>query len=243
MTTRVGVVLLSGGLDSTTVATLAKSEGYKILALTADYGQVHRRELDAAQAVARALDIEHRVVEVPFFAQLASYSALTNPGDYSVPGGRIAAAMAADVPITYVPMRNTFLLSMAAAMLESVALPEIETGGVAPLDVDAAIFIAANAIDYSGYPDCRPEYYEVLEETLRRGSKLGTTYGVPMQVRTPLLQRSKADIARLAVEAGAPVHLTWSCYRGGERPCGDCDSCQLRAAGFAEAGLPDPALD
>ena len=106
----------------------------------------------------------------------------------------------------------------------------------------ATIFVAANAIDYSGYPDCRPEFYEAAVETLRLGSKLGTQYGISFTVETPLIDKSKADIVRLAVESGAPLEHTWSCYEGGARPCGRCDSCHLRAKGFAEAGVPDPAL-
>jgi 7-cyano-7-deazaguanine synthase len=133
-------------------------------------------------------------------------------------------------------------LTLGAALLESQALHAIEVEGAAPEAVEATLFIAANAVDYSGYPDCRPEFYAAAVETLRLGSKLGTQYGVRFSVETPLIALTKADIVRLAVEHGAPLAQTWSCYQGGERPCGLCDSCLLRAKGFAEAGVADPAL-
>ncbi len=216
---------------------MAVRQGYELSALTVHYGQAHSREVDSARAVASALGIQHRVVNVSFFRDLAWYSALTHPEEFRLPQDR---APAADIPITYVPLRNTFFLTLAAAFLESEALSRIERGGVRELS--ATIFVAANAIDYSGYPDCRPEFYRAAVETLRLGSKLGTQYGIPFEVQTPLIDKSKAGIVRLAVEAGAPLEHTWSCYEGGERPCGRCDSCQLRAKGFAEAGVPDPAL-
>ena len=239
---RFGVVLLSGGLDSTTVAALALRQGYQLAALTFDYGQAHRREVAAARRVAALLGLSHYVLDVRVFRQLAWYSALTQPERFALPADRRPEQMAADVPITYVPLRNTLFITLAAALLESRALQAIEQAGVMSAEVDAAVFIAANALDYSGYPDCRPEYYAALAETLRRGSKLGAHYGVPLQVETPLLHLRKAEIVRLALEVGAPLALTWSCYAGGERPCGRCDSCLLRAHGFAEAGVPDPAL-
>ena len=150
--------------------------------------------------------------------------------------------MARDIPITYVPLRNTFFLTLGAALLESQALHAIEKEGAEPAEVSATLFIAANAIDYSGYPDCRPEFYAAAAETLRLGSKLGAQYGVRIGIETPLIAMSKAEIVRLAVEVGAPLEHTWSCYEGGERTCGRCDSCVLRAKGFAEAGVADPAL-
>jgi 7-cyano-7-deazaguanine synthase len=240
---RLGVVLLSGGLDSTTVAALARREGYDLLAVTLHYGQTHRREIDAARAVAAALGLRQRVVDVAFFKDLAWYSALTHPEQFALPTDRPPAEMADTIPISYVPLRNTFLLTLAAALLESDALALVERQGVPPADLEAALFIAANAVDYSGYPDCRPEFYQALVDTLRLGSKLGTQYGVPFRVRTPIIDRTKAEIVRLGVEAGAPLALTWSCYEGGERPCGRCDSCVLRAQGFAAAGVADPALE
>jgi 7-cyano-7-deazaguanine synthase len=210
--------------------------------VTVHYGQTHRRELRAAEEVARALGIEQRIVDVSFFKELAWYSALTQPDRFGVPANRTTYEMEAGVPITYVPLRNTFFLTLGAALLESQALHAIEENGVRPEDVTATLFIAANAIDYSGYPDCRPEFYASAAETLRLGSKLGTQYGVRVKIETPLIALSKAEIVRLAVEVGAPLEHTWSCYEGGERPCGRCDSCLLRAKGFAEAGVADPAL-
>lgn len=239
---RLAVLLLSGGLDSTTVASVAKRDGYEVSAITVHYGQSHVREIAAARAVAGSLGIEHRVVDVSFFKDLAWYSALTHPERFSLPQGRSPDEMAHDVPLTYVPLRNTMFLALGAAFLESAALEAIEIEDVPAGDLDASLFIAANAIDYSGYPDCRPEYYQAVKETLRLGSKLGTQYGVPMAIRTPLIDKTKGDIVRLAVEAGTPLELTWSCYDPGPRPCGRCDSCLLRAKGFEEAGVADPVL-
>jgi 7-cyano-7-deazaguanine synthase len=239
---KLGLVLLSGGLDSTTAAALAISEGYDVLAVTIHYGQAHSREVESARRVAEALRIPLRVVDVLFFKELAWYSALTHPERFELPAERSAEAMAADIPITYVPMRNTFFLTLGAALLESEALDLIERQGVDPAEIEPTLFVAANAIDYSGYPDCRPAFYEAAAETMRLGSKLGTRYGVPFRVATPLIDKSKADIVRVAQAVGAPLEHTWSCYEGGSRPCGRCDSCVLRAKGFAEAGASDPAL-
>lgn len=240
---RLGVVLLSGGLDSTTVAAQAARDGYELCAVTVHYGQVHSREVQAARQVAQVLGLRQEVVDVAFFRQLAWYSALTNPDRFAVPQDRPTEAMAENIPITYVPLRNTLFMALAAAFLESITLHAIEQGGHDAADLEAHLFIAANAIDYSGYPDCRPEYYQALVETLRLGSKLGTQYNIPFRVQTPLIEMSKADIVRLAAEVGAPLEHTWSCYKGGERPCGVCDSCLLRAKGFQDAGLADPALE
>jgi len=241
-TRRFAVVLLSGGLDSTTVAAVAKSQGHELLAVTVHYGQTHRREVLAAEAVAQALGIEQRIVDVSFFRDLAWYSALTHPERFTLPGDRSTQQMDADIPITYVPLRNTFFLTLGAALLESQALHAIEVEGALPKQVQATLFIAANAIDYSGYPDCRPEFYASAAETLRLGSKLGTQYGIPFRIETPLIALTKADTVRLALAHNAPLAHTWSCYSSGEQPCGRCDSCLLRAKGFAEAGIPDPAL-
>ena len=239
---RLGLVLLSGGLDSTTVAALARQQGYEIFALTVHYGQAHAREVDAARKIAASLGLTHKVVDVSFFRDVAWYSALTHPEKFPVPTDRPPAAMAQGIPITYVPLRNTMLLSLGAAFLESEALSRLAAGTVAAAELEAVIFIAANAIDYSGYPDCRPEYYAAASETLRLGSKLGTDYNVPIRIQTPLIDKTKAEIVRLAVSLGAPLADTWSCYEGGATPRGHCDSCLLRAKGFAEAGVADPLL-
>jgi 7-cyano-7-deazaguanine synthase len=239
---RFGLVLLSGGLDSTTLAAWAKQRGYDLVAVTVRYGQAHAREVEAARKVAEALGIRQRLVDVAFFKDLAWYSALTHPEQFALPEDRTPERMAQDIPVTYVPLRNTFFLTLGAALLESEVLDAIERQGVAPAEVEAALFIAANAIDYSGYPDCRPEYYQAAAETLRLGSKLGTQYGVAFKIETPLIDKTKAQIVALAQEVGAPLALTWSCYEGGAEPCGRCDSCLLRAKGFAEAGIADPAM-
>jgi 7-cyano-7-deazaguanine synthase len=240
--TRLGSILLSGGLDSTTVAAVARRGGYDLSAVTVHYGQAHSREVQSAGRVAQALGINHRVVDVSFFGELAWYSALTRPERFALPAERSPEQMARDIPITYVPLRNTFFLTLGAALLESEALDAIENRGTDPGALEAVLFVAANAIDYSGYPDCRPEFYRAVAETLRLGSKLGTQYGVAFRIETPVIDKTKADIVRLAAEVGAPLEHTWSCYEGGARPCGRCDSCLLRAKGFAEAGVPDPAL-
>jgi len=224
------------------VATQARREGYELFALTVRYGQTHAREIESAAQVAAELGLPHQVADVSFYRDLAWYSALTGPERFAPPLDRATEAMSEEIPITYVPLRNTFLLTLGAAYLESNALAAIEAEGTPPSEVSATLFIAANAIDYSGYPDCRPEYYQVAGEVFRLGSKLGTHYGVPIEIRTPLIELSKADIVRLALELDAPLAHTWSCYQAGEWPCGRCDSCQLRAKGFEEAGVPDPAL-
>jgi 7-cyano-7-deazaguanine synthase len=224
------------------VAAHAVRQGYDVRALSVGYGQRHVRELRSAQAVAAALGIPLVEADAGFYARLASHSALTDAARHALPRQRATAAMAADVPITYVPLRNTFFVTLAAAVLESWLLGLIEDEGVAPGSLEGRILVGANAVDYSGYPDCRPEFYTAIEDVLRLGSKLGSTYGVPLRVEAPIITMTKAEIVRYGVSLGAPLAETWSCYAGGERPCGACDSCRLRAAGFAAAGLPDPAL-
>ena len=221
---------------------MAKHRGYDVSAVTLIYGQTHERELASAVSVAGALGMRHRAIDVAFFKELAWYSALTSPDRFAIPTGRSAREMSAGIPMTYVPMRNTLFVTLGAALLESEALSAIEVAGTPADEIDATLFIAANALDYSGYPDCRPEYYAATQETLRLGSKLGTQYAAPIKLETPIIGLGKADIVRLGVELGAPIELTWSCYEGGVSPCGRCDSCLLRARGFAEAGVVDPAL-
>ncbi len=237
-----GIVLLSGGLDSTTVAAHAVRAGYDVRGLAIRYGQKHVREIDSARAVAEALGITLTEVDATFYAGLAAHSALTSSDTYAIPEGRTGAEMSADIPITYVPIRNTFFVTLAAAALESWMLALIDSDGVDPATLDPVIFVGANAIDYSGYPDCRPEFYDAITETLRLGSKLGSAYGVSMRIEAPIIRMSKAEIVTYAHELGAPLSVTWSCYAGGDVPCGRCDSCELRSAGFAAAGYLDPAL-
>jgi 7-cyano-7-deazaguanine synthase len=220
------VVLLSGGLDSTTCLAVALHEGFEAHALSVDYGQRHRDELRRARAIARALGAaDHRIVRV----DLSTFggSALTD-GAIAVPKGRTARAMAARIPVTYVPARNTVLLALALA--------HAETAGA------EAIFVGVNAIDYSGYPDCRPAFLRAFERLARVATKAGVE-GRPLRIHAPLLRLSKADIVRLGTRLGVEYRMTLSCYdpvRG--RACGRCDACQLRRKGFAEAGVPDPTL-
>jgi len=162
---KMGVVLLSGGLDSTTVAAGAKAAGYELVALTFNYGQRHSRELEAARRVAEILEIQHEVVDLPVMKRLSWYSALTT-GDLDVPKDRPMEDSTQDIPITYVPLRNTVFLTLGAALLESRVLSLIEDGRTDPREMSASIFIAANAVDYSGYPDCRPEYFQAMQLAL-----------------------------------------------------------------------------
>lgn len=217
---RNAVILLSGGLDSATVLAIARHDGWRCHALVIDYNQRHRHELDAARRVAEHLGTAS-VVVMPLDLRLFGASALT--ADIAVP----KHAEQAGIPVTYVPARNTIFLAIAGAMAESLAAQ--------------AIFIGVNAIDYSGYPDCRPEFYDEVAQVLRLGSKVGTAYNVPMRIEAPIIAMTKADIVRYALEIGAPIELTWSCYAGDETPCGACDSCMLRANGFRDAGVEDPA--
>ena len=237
-----GVSLLSGGLDSTTVTALAKSKTDHLTALTFHYGQSHSKEVDCAAEVARSLGVTQELLDISFLGKVAWYSALTNPEQFPMPEDREASRMGNSIPITYVPLRNTIFLSLAAASLESQVLYAIEIEHVLPEDIQAYIYMAPNAIDYSGYPDCRPEFFQKMGESLGYGSKLWTEYHVPLQIEIPIIEMSKTDIVRLAMVLEAPLELTWSCYQGGEIPCGRCDSCILRASGFRAAGYPDPAV-
>ncbi len=216
------VVLLSGGLDSTTAAAWAQKRGYEVVALSFDYGQRHKKELTQAKAVAKALGIrDHRVLKVPV-GDLGG-SALT---DRRIAVPKAGKRIGASIPSTYVPARNTVFLSLALGLAEV-------TGA-------SAIVIGANALDYSGYPDCRPEYLRAFERMANLATKAGIE-GRKVKVKAPLLRLSKRDIVQLALRLKAPIHLSWSCYRGGARACGTCESCVLRAKGFAAAGVTDPA--
>ena len=240
--TTFGVTLLSGGLDSTTVTAYARGRCDSLTALTFQYGQTHSREVDCAREVAEILGVEHKLIDISFLADVAWYSALTNPGAFPMPTDRDAQQMGASIPITYVPLRNTIFVALAAAFLESHVLHAIEADAADSDEVEARLYMAPNAIDYSGYPDCRPEFFHQMAQTLHFGSKLGTQYGVDIKVETPIISMSKPEIVRLGTELDAPLEHTWSCYEGGETPCGVCDSCILRAKGFADAGVPDPLL-
>ena len=219
------VVLLSGGLDSATAAAWAVSEGHRLSALSIDYGQRHRCELDAARAVARTLGITDHVV-LPIDLAAFGGSALVDPS-IAVPKDRSDADIGHGIPVTYVPARNTVFLSLALAMAE--------TRGA------RAIVLGVNAIDYSGYPDCRPEFLAAFGEVARLGTKAGVE-GHAIELIAPLAMLSKAEIIRMGLALGLDYGLTTSCYDpdGRGRPCGRCDSCLLRAAGFAAVGATDP---
>ena len=221
------VCLLSGGLDSATCLALARRDGFDCFALSFDYGQRHIRELEAAGRVAKALGATtHRVAKIDL--RIFGHSALTD--DIAVPKGRDEASMGEGIPITYVPARNTIFLSFALAWAEV-----LEAGD---------IFIGVNALDYSGYPDCRPEFIDAFEKMSNLATKTGVEGITRMQIHTPLIRLSKAEIVRLGADLGVPFGLTHSCYDTDDagRPCGECDSCLLRAKGFREAGLIDEAL-
>lgn len=240
--TTFSVTLLSGGLDSTTVTAYAKDHSDYLTALTFRYGQSHTKEVRCAELVAALMGVDHKLVDISFLSDVAWYSALTSPWAFPTPKQREAQEIGASIPITYVPLRNTIFIALSAAFLESKVLHAIEVSGHSPADVQARLYMAPNAIDYSGYPDCRPEYFEQIERTLGYGSKLGSQYGVPIRVETPVIHMSKAEIVEMGIRLKAPLEHTWSCYEGRELPCGTCDSCILRAKGFKQAGVPDPLL-
>ena len=242
MSTSYGVSLLSGGLDSTTVTAYALALTGDLTALTFQYGQSHSKEVECATEISQVLGVRHHLLDISFLRDVAWYSALTHPDRFPMPEGRSAGQMGVSIPITYVPLRNTIFLSLAAAFLESQVLHAIEVEGLAPEGIEARLFMAPNAIDYSGYPDCRPEFFTQMSKALGYGSKIWTQYHIPIQVETPIIDKSKADIVRMAMELQAPIDLTWSCYQGTPIPCGSCDSCILRAKGFQEAGVRDPLL-
>jgi 7-cyano-7-deazaguanine synthase len=221
VTGKLAVVLLSGGLDSTTVAAIARAQGWRLLALTIDYNQRHRIELEHAARVARALGVE-RHITLPLDLTGFGGSALT--ADIAVPKTGVAPG----IPVTYVPARNTIFLSVALGWAEAAGARDL--------------FIGVNALDFSGYPDCRPEFIAAFEAMANAATKAGVE-GERFKVHTPLMALDKAGIIRAAHDAGAPIDLTWSCYDPlpSGRPCGACDSCRLRAKGFAEAGVVDPA--
>lgn len=227
---RNAVVLLSGGMDSATTLAIARQAGYRCHALSFDYGQRHRVELDAAERIARAMQVtQHKIIRVDL-TQIGG-SALTD-ADLAVPEratGRVDAAPPPDIPITYVPARNTIFLSFALAYAEVSAALDI--------------LIGVNAVDYSGYPDCRPEYIEAFAKTAKLATKAGVE-GADYQVHTPLIHLSKAEIILRGHELNVDYALTVSCYQADEkgRACGKCDACHFRRQGFLDANLPDPTI-
>lgn len=221
------VVLLSGGLDSSTVLAIARDQGFTPYALSFRYGQRHSIELDAAKRVAEQQGVaEHIVADIDL--RMFGGSALT--ANIDVPRDRDESQMDAEIPITYVPARNTIFLSFALAWAEVLQA--------------ADIFIGVNALDYSGYPDCRPEYIEAYQNMANLATRAGVEGSTNINIHTPLIELSKAQIIQRGMQLGVDYGLTLSCYDPGDhgRPCGHCDSCLLRAKGFREAGYPDPAL-
>ncbi len=221
------VILLSGGLDSTTVLAIAKSEGYLPYCISFRYGQRHSYELSCATNIAKSFAVEEHVV-VDFDLRKFGGSALTS--NIEVPKQQDLSVSKSEIPVTYVPARNTIFLSFALAWAEVIGSSDV--------------FIGVNALDYSGYPDCRPEFIEAYEEMANIATKAGINGDKRLKIHTPLIQMSKADIVRTGLALGVDYSLTSSCYDPQESgaPCGGCDSCQLRAKGFSEVGTTDPLI-
>lgn len=218
------VVLLSGGLDSAVALSVAKSDGHEVYALSFDYGQRHSRELRSARAVAeRAGVAAHHVVSL----KLDSWggSALTD-SRINVEDGDVNRT---DIPVTYVPARNMVFLSVAASLAEAIGAQHI--------------YIGVSQVDYSGYVDCRRVFIDAMQQAVNKGTVMCAERGQSITIHAPFIEMTKAQEIALGLKLGVDFGLTWSCYRGGERPCGTCDSCKLRAKAFAEAGIPDPALN
>ncbi|WP_419934567.1 7-cyano-7-deazaguanine synthase QueC [Candidatus Palauibacter sp.] len=223
---RKAVVLLSGGLDSATTLAIASEQGYRPYALTFRYGQRHEIEVDAACRVAKAVGvIEHLVTEI----DLRTFGGSALTGDLEVPKDSGASGASEGIPVTYVPARNTIFLSFALAWAEVLGSSDI--------------FIGVNAVDYSGYPDCRPEFIDAFEKLARFGTRAGVEEGRPFRIHAPLIDLTKAEIIRRGLELGIDYRITRSCYDpdASGAACGECESCRLRLAGFAAAGAEDPA--
>lgn len=218
------IVLLSGGLDSSTALYVAKKEGFdELYALTFEYGQKHDREIRSASAIAKAVGVrEHKIVRLMLNAWKGS--SLTDP-DVVIQDGD---ADRTDIPDTYVPARNMVFLSVAASYADALDITDI--------------FIGVSEMDYSGYVDCREEFIRSMEQTINLGTVLGAEKKQKITIHAPFLRMTKADEVKLGTKLGVNFSLTWSCYRGGEKPCGTCDSCLLRARAFAEAGIADPLV-
>ena len=217
------IVLLSGGLDSSTVLALAKERGYDVVALTFDYGQKHKRELNSSRKLARHFKAKEHII-VPLSLGELLRSSLTRES-MSIPENRTEEEISSGVPSTYVPSRNIIFLSIAASIAESRGAE--------------AIFIATNSVDFSGYPDCTAEFMSAFQSTLDVGTRAGRE-GHGIRLEAPILTKSKGDIVREAIRLKVPMEDTWSCYKGGVKACGKCDSCLLRLRGFSEAGIRDP---
>lgn len=218
------IVLFSGGLDSTTCLYWALQEGYSCETLTVSYGQKHIREVHAAQTIAEKLKVKQHSVtlDLPWLAT----SSLVGEGK-TIPNQPLAQITNGQIPSTYVPGRNLMFLSVAASLADAVGADAIVAG--------------PNAIDFSGYPDCTPDFFEAAGRAINLGTQCGVKKG--LKVLAPLMHLSKTDIVQLGAKLGVPFELTWSCYNGGEKPCGYCDSCKLRARGFAQAGVKDGSVE
>jgi 7-cyano-7-deazaguanine synthase len=217
------VVLLSGGLDSSVAIHLAKSEGFEVYALSFDYGQKHNKELECAKATAKKVGaVRHNIVTLQL--NLWGGSSLTD-SEMEVEDGDVTRT---DIPQTYVPARNMVFLSVAASFAEAIGARDI--------------FIGVSQVDYSGYVDCREEFVVAMENAINKGTVMGAELGQKISIHAPFIYKTKADEIRLGEQLGVDWSLTWSCYRGGEKPCGTCDSCLLRAKAFSEAGVIDTSL-
>lgn len=215
------VVLLSGGLDSTTTCAVALAEGYDVYGLSFDYGQRHKKEFLAAKKIASHYKIKHKILKL----DLSWVKSALTDKKINIPVGRKLEEIGKDIPATYVPARNLIFLAYALAYAESIGA--------------ATIFIGANARDYSGYPDCRPEFYKAFQEVAKVGTKKGVE-GKAIEIKYPLINLSKAEIIKKGLSLRVPYEFTWSCYKGKKKHCGKCDSCLLRLKGFREAGVKDP---
>lgn len=211
---RKAVILLSGGLDSSSVLYLAKKQGFRCHCLIVDYGQRHKKEINCAIKIAKAAGASYKVIKInlPWDKSSLVDKTKTISGNLS---------KKTSLPLTYVPGRNTIFISFALSYAETIRASKI--------------FIGANAVDYSGYPDCRPGYYKAFNKVLNE-------LGINIQIQTPIIQLTKSGIVKLGLKLGVPYRLTWSCYKGGNVPCGTCDSCKFRAKGFKDAGAKDPLI-
>jgi len=218
------VVLLSGGIDSSTTLFIAKRRGYECYPLIFDYGQRHRRELKSAIDISKIVHGKHKILKISLPWQGSS---LTDK-KRRLPSARSLSEIKRGIPSSYVPARNTIFLSFALSLAESIGAEKI--------------FIGANAVDFSGYPDCREPYLKAFGRVIKEGTKAGAL-GRKISVEAPLLFKTKSDIVKEAKRLGVPYRRTWSCYKGGKRPCGVCDSCILRKKGFEEAGIKDPLVN
>jgi 7-cyano-7-deazaguanine synthase len=224
---RRSLVLLSGGLDSCVSASIAFAQGAgPVLALSLFYGQRHERELLSAQDIAKHYGLDWHLIKVEGISDLLSPGTALVGTNEELPQGRSESEMAGHIPRSYVPGRNTMMLAIASSVAEANNLDVIYTG--------------FNAVDYSGYPDCRPEFVDSWNRLAQVATKRGIN-GYPVHVHAPIIHATKADIVRLGLANNAPMHLTWSCYYGGYKPCGTCDSCIIRARAFNDAGIEDPA--